>query len=172
MNIFAVQNDPVHAAQQLPDKLVVKMPTETAQMLAQWAFFTHQVNLPKVDRSFYKVTPHLTNHPCTQWLFESDHNVAWLVWHGLGMCEEFEYRYKPDKDLFHIHGAHHAISKAHSLLDSRATPRNHTPFVLCMPPEYKSSDPIASYRLFMVCTKYYAKWDKKPGRKPDWWCAS
>ena len=34
MNIFYVHKDPAHAAICLPDKLVVKMPLESAQMLS------------------------------------------------------------------------------------------------------------------------------------------
>ena len=34
MNIFYVHNDPAHAAICLPDKLVVKMPLESAQRLS------------------------------------------------------------------------------------------------------------------------------------------
>lgn len=171
MNIFAVQDDPLHAAHQLPDKLVVKMPTETAQMLAQWAFFTHQVNLPKKDGSFYQITPRLTNHPCTQWLFESDHNVAWLAWHGVGLCEEHGFRYRSAL-LSPSHAAYNAISIVIDLLRGGEVPKYHTPFCLCMPDEYKCANPILSYRYYMFCTKHYAKWERKPFRKPDWWCDS
>jgi len=39
---------------------------------------------------------------------------------------------------------------------------------LAMPDQYKSDDPIESYRNYCIHEKHYAKWEK--GRdKPEWW---
>jgi len=47
MNIFAVHEDPQIAGSSLPDKLVVKMTTESLQLLTPWAFNTFGVKIEK-----------------------------------------------------------------------------------------------------------------------------
>ena len=82
MNIFAVDNDPKIAAQQLCDKHVVKMILESAQMLC--AVFPNG-DAP-YKRAFY-------NHPCTKWARESVENYEWLLNHAYAMCQEYTRRY-------------------------------------------------------------------------------
>ena len=46
--------------------------------------------------------------------------------------------------------------------------KGQTPFCLAMPDEYKTSDPVESYRKYYAGAKaYFAKW--KSGNIPDWW---
>ena len=115
MNIFAVNNDPILAARDLPDKLVVKMPTESLQLLTPWAFNTHGVKIEKPgpdgqlallesERQYYG-TKGFAHHPCAKWLYESPANVHWLLEHAFGMVDEYWQRYNK------YHGTIHGLNQ-------------------------------------------------------------
>lgn len=109
MNIFAVDYDPYVAASMLPDKLVVKMPTETTQMIAH-IFSEHYLNLgtiPKKDGTPYKIKSSILKHPCTKWAVSDFKNLLWLFHHGIGLCFEYESRY------FKTHAALKALDYAY-----------------------------------------------------------
>ena len=63
MNIFYFNEDPVIAAKSQPDKMLVKMPLETAQMLCT----AHRL----LDGDEYA---DYMNHPCTIWARECSGN--------------------------------------------------------------------------------------------------
>lgn len=166
MNIFAVDDDPIIAARALPDKLVVKMPIESLQMLSPWAFNTHGLLIQKPDGGNYG-TKGFANHPCTRWQYEDPANAAWLLLHAFGLCAAYTERY----------GRNHAVLPAlfqlaqiyeekHGLPSVDA--KNHTPFALAMPDEYKDfNDRIGSYRRYVNCAKGYAVW--RYTEPPKWW---
>ena len=168
MNIFAVHEDPYLAATMLPDKHVVKMPLETAQMLSIiYSPHYHDIaQLPKKDGSPYNtVKGAFKNHPCTKWAAATKHNIAWLLQHGIGLCEEYTYRYGKE------HGAENAIRIAAHLWHG-ACPDKHSPFVRAMPDEWKldtTIDSVEAYRRY-VNSKPWVKdnYLRKPERKPDW----
>ena len=90
MNIFYFYDCPKLSAKAQPDKMLVKMPLETAQMLCT----AHRVldgdtyaDLTGLYKTAYK------NHPCTIWARESIANYAWLYAHFHALNEEYEYRY-------------------------------------------------------------------------------
>jgi len=91
MNIFYVDKDPFKAAAMLPDKLVVKMPLESAQMLST----VHRVYNGDAwcDMVGLYKTAHL-NHPCTIWARESVMNYKWLYNHFQALSEEYSKRYE------------------------------------------------------------------------------
>lgn len=151
MNIFACDTDPIKAASCLPDKLIVKMPLETAQILCTVLSQKGFDNLP------YKPTH--KNHPVMKWCHLSEGNIQWLIEHGRALCKEYTYRYGK------THKCQSVIEQAAKLCEV-GLPR--TNFVQCMPDKYKSEDPVQAYRSYMIIEKsYYAKW--KNGNKPDWW---
>ena len=96
MNIFVTDNCPVQSARNLPDKHIVKMPLETCQMLAiiysDWYYGVGK--LYKLDGTPYR-TQHgaFRNHPCTQWAADNEYNLAWLILHGVALCDEYYQRY-------------------------------------------------------------------------------
>jgi len=96
MNIFVTDDCPVQSARNLPDKHIVKMPLETCQMLAiiysDWYYGVGK--LYKSDGTPYR-TQHgaFRNHPCTQWAAANQYNLAWLIKHGLALCDEYTARY-------------------------------------------------------------------------------
>jgi hypothetical protein len=138
MNIFALDNDPRLCAQYHCDKHVVKMILEHAQMLSTTA------RLHDLDVG-YKMTH--KNHPSTIWVRESRSNYEWLMEMTRYLHSEWQYRYDHQKN-----------HKSFDLILSLPTPDylpdiGQTPFAMAMPDEYKSDDPVKSYRDYYVNSK-------------------
>ena len=146
MNIFILSQDPHKAAQYMCDKHVVKLLLESAQMLST------------VSGGPYKPTH--ANHPCTLWAGAARDNYHWLVEHALELCREYTYRY----------GRTHKCEPITLQLASPPPhiPRGGTPFVQCMPDEFRHpTDPVAAYRAYYH-SKTFAAWNR--GRPaPSWW---
>ena len=129
MNIFILDEDPSVAAQYHCDKHVVKMVLETAQMLSA-ALINNGIEAP------YKLTH--KNHPCTLWVGESRSNYVWLRELGLRLGEEYTFRYGKR------HKSHLVIESMPEYLDIEDI--GLTKFALAMPDEFKSDNPVESYR--------------------------
>ena len=164
MNIFAVNDDPRLAARDLPDKLVVKMPTESLQLLTPWAFNTHGTYIQKPDGTNYG-TKGFAHHPCSKWLYESPANVAWLLCHAIEMCKEYTARYGKE------HGVMYGLSQIMVVfVENYGTEisEERTPFVQAMPEECRvPGDSVTAYRNYINGYKGYAEW--KYSEKPEWW---
>ena len=159
MNIFYLSKDPWLAAEAQPDKLLVKMILESAQMLST----AHRVldgDEYADANSLYKKT-HM-NHPCAVWARETSGNYWWLYKHFLGLGREYTYRYKR---------THLSIKKLEDplyVMPDNITRGLMTEIAQAMPEQYKNEDPITAYRDYVVNEKHYAKWNN--GRnKPSWW---
>lgn len=165
MNIFAVNNDPKLAALDLPDKLIVKMPTETLQLLTPWAYNELGKYIQKPDGTNYGIKG-FAHHPCSKWLYEHPGNVAWLIAHGFAMCTEYSRRYGGK-----THGAFYGLNQVRRLFVRNfqgVLPGTHTEFVQAMPEEFKiPGDPVTAYRNYINGYKGYAEW--RYSEKPDWW---
>ena len=171
MNLFACDSDPVKAAQALPDKHVVKMCIENAQMLAVAVGEMHGFGwgcIRKKDDSFYSQKAHV-NHPSTKWVRASYANFSWALSHGFGLCYEYQHRY----------GKIHASLKAHydaSVLFSQHVGdpflwRQVEGFARAMPEYIKFDNTISdvdAYRKYLTLEKPWAVW-KLESRKPSWW---
>ena len=145
VNIFVLDNCPVQSAVYQCDKHVVKMILETTQMLST------------IVGGPYKPTH--VNHPCTIWARESVENFLWLKTHGLALCKEYTHRY----------GKKH---KCEDILWNMSVPDTLsgdtlTPFALAMPEEFKSSDPVKSYRDYYHTKKEFCRWTNRS--TPPWW---
>ena len=152
MNIFILDNNPRKAATMLCDKHVVKMIVETAQILCTVA---HTNGHPAPYRATHR------HHPCTLWAGEAKANWDWLIEHGMEMCQEYTRRYGR---------THKTQSVMEWCRDTQVGPTGgrRTPFRLAMPPEYKASDPVVSYRSYYIGEKSrFAKWSH--GTTPSWW---
>jgi hypothetical protein len=165
MNIFYFYDCPVKSAQAQPDKMLVKMPLETAQMLCtahrelDGEEYADKVGLYK--RAYW-------NHPCTIWARESASNYRWLYKHFIALGDEYTYRYGKE---------HASLTKLRDVLkpcpssltfDALFGDINITTVAQAMPDQYKNDDPIKAYRDYCINEKHYAKWEK--GRsKPKWW---
>lgn len=152
MNIFVVDEDPVKAAKDLCDKHVVKMIVESAQLLCTAGF---------KEKPPYKKTH--KNHPCAVWCRESQSNYIWLLDHAYALCDEYESRYcKQHKSLEVLRWCEICIDELnfnkHEL----------TPFVQCVPKQYKNESTVAAYRNYYIEEKSrFAKWNYSD--KPSWW---
>ena len=171
MNIFIVDRDPVTAATLLPDRHVVKMSLETCQLLSivysDW--YHGWGDLHKQDGTPYSTSKGaFRNHPCTKWVAESYDNLFWLLSHGLGLCEEYTYRYGKR------HACQSTIEEACNIFDAKSLHVNPNirSFVRAMPDEFKLNkniDDVTAYRLY-VASKPWVKnnYLRKPDRKPSW----
>jgi len=154
MNIFILDSNPKLAAQYHNDKHVVKMITESAQMLST------AVRTTGLEEG-YKIS-HL-NHPCTKWARESIDNWIWLADLALYLHEEWRYRYDHPKSKTH---------KAYEVIENLTIPdlpeNGLTPFALAMPEQYKSKDVVESYRIYYKEDKAsFSTWKKRG--PPPWW---
>ena len=168
MNIFVTSPFPAESAIVLPDKHINKMPLECCQMLSIVAskWYHGYGTLPKADGTPYSTEKGaFRNHPCTKWSAESIHNASWLIEHGLGLCEEFEYRY--DK----VHGCHQTLKEAKELFPKGDISKV-TPFIRAMPDGYKldtNIDTFTAYKMYIASKPWVASnYLRKPDRKPDW----
>ena len=159
MNIFYFDKCPVKSAEAQPDKMLVKMPLETAQMLCT----AHRV----LDGDDYADSVGLyktayKNHPCTIWARESSGNYSWLYAHFLALGMEYTYRY--DKE----HASIVKLAKPLLQFPKNINKGDMTPLAQAMPDEYKNEDPIVAYRDYVIHEKHYAQWNKNRS-KPTWW---
>lgn len=160
MNIFAVDTCPVKSARALPDKLIVKMPLETAQMLST----AHRYLSPDeycVQKGLYKKA--YFNHPCTIWARTTHENYRWLALHFITLCEEYYFRY----------GKYHAswtkLWDGLKIFPMNIQEGDLTNFAQAMPDQYKNpNNHVEAYRKYMIAEKHYAKWEKGT-KKPYWW---
>jgi len=171
MNLFACDQNPVVAAQALPDKHVVKMCIENAQMLAVALGDLHGLGygqIRKKDGTFYSQRAHF-NHPSTVWVRASSANLAWTIVHGLALCSEYMYRY----DKIHASVIAHLDAKQlfHEHVGSLSIWREVESFARAMPEEIKFDESISdviAYRKYLVNHKPWAVW-KVEDRRPGWW---
>lgn len=179
MNIFALSKEPVESAQQMIDKHVVKMPTESCQMLHTnslyflfWNCHGREPSLKELKQFHkeshfsYLMKPAMLNHPSTIWARQNKSNYMWLYNHALALCKEFTYRY----------GKTHGTEKR--ILDSFTFDYNEdelTPVSIAMADEYRLPPKkhswefvIDSYRHYYLEGKWkFASW--KNNRMPQWW---
>jgi hypothetical protein len=160
MNLFVLDEKPTRAAFMLDDVRVGKMLIETGQMLAT-ALRQHGAtdeDLIEVGFITSKGTPWRSthaNHPCTRWVAETNANAWWAWEHAEGLA--WVYRNRFDRE----HACARPIHKAWLLIDRFIPHGERTPFVLAMPDEFKSDDPIDSYRRYYL-SKENVKWERMP----------
>lgn len=174
MNIFVTESCPVLSAASLPDKHIVKMPLETCQMISvvysKW--YHNWGTIPKKDGTPYNTEKGaFRNHPCTQWLAESHENLAWLIRHGYGLCNEYRHRYGKQ------HGCLLGLCVAEEIFN-KSTGKDIgiyydvVKFARAMPDELKydkTIDDFTAYRKY-INTKPWVKenYVRIPERKPSW----
>lgn len=178
MNIFALSNDPVEAAQLQCDRHIVKMVVESAQMLST----AHRMldgelieTLTKTGRKgrhyklpdyredlFYKAVHY--HHPCTVWTMKSNNNYTWHWIHFAALCDEYTYRYGK------VHKTDLVLREELQNLPRNISVGPKTPLPLAMKsnPECMKEDVVESYRLFYQTKqhRFKMKWSKRP--VPEW----
>jgi hypothetical protein len=108
------------------------------------------------------------NHPCVKWAGKSFGNFEYLVDLLYSLNAEYEFRY--NKCTSHL-----SFIKITEFLNSVSTTTTmytfdqleRTPFVQCMPDQYRCNDPVQAYRNYYIGEKQHiAKWTKRP--VPKW----
>jgi hypothetical protein len=159
VNIFATDKNPIIAAQNLCDSHVIKMVLESAQMMCT---YLNENGVQTSYRSTHK------NHPCSLWLKESSLNRSWLFEHYYALLQEFRMRRDKRHKCTDLLGLFYANFHYDDALDVLLNSRLN--FALAMPNQYRSSDPIESYRNYYISKQYTMKvpmrWTKR--QPPDW----
>ena len=173
MNIFVTDRCPVQSARNLPDKHIVKMPLETCQMLSiiysDWYYGVGK--LYKSDGTPYR-TQHgaFRNHPCTQWAAANQYNLAWLILHGIALCDEYYQRYGK------VHTCYDVICQAQHIYhkcfdgDINDAAAKVTQFTRAMPESLKFDTTITTIEAYIrylntkpwLATNYIRRPDRKP----------
>ena len=175
INIFAVDNDPVQAAQWMVDRHVVKMVLESCQLLST----SHRLldgeqyidktktgrnvkrwRLPDEREQVLYSATHI-NHPSAVWCRETNNNYNWLYCHFVGLMHEYTYRYGK-------------IHKCEDMVVALMRPPLNIPVgyltqvTPAMPDEYKMpGDSVESYRnYYRAGKKHLHKYTKRPA--PFW----
>ena len=189
MNIFALSKKPREAAEQMIDKHVIKMPTETCQMLHTNILYMQYVHTygkePQLKdlKAFHQeigselMKPAMLNHPSTIWARQSLDNFEWLYAHGSALCREYTYRY--DKE----HGSYKRIHQVYDykeIIFVHGFPKEGlTPVTIAMDDSYRIENTfddewefvIESYRHYYLEGKWkFAEWKKD--RRPEWFPAN
>lgn len=152
MNIFVLDADPVQAAKDQCDKHIVKMVTESAQILSTVLAKREVIVGPKA-------THH--NHPCVIWAGETRLNYIWLALHFSGQLVEYTARYKRIHAYTHLV---HAYDHFNALIPEGPL----TPFAQAMPEQYRQEDAVEAYRAYYKGEKArFAEW--RYSKRPDWW---
>lgn len=155
MNIFVLHDTDFDlCAQYHNNRHVVKMILESTQLLNN-ARIKHNPTASHVYRETHK------NHPATLWTAETDSNFKWLTNLGLALCKEYTYRYgkkhKCEDIISYFKESNLYIPKGKL-----------TPFVQCMPDQYKNENAAEAYRNYYRGEKRdIAKWTGRP--IPEWW---
>lgn len=149
-NIFLLDKDLELNAQYMVDRHIVKMPTESAQILCA-------VLNQNGQESPYKST-HI-HHPCVVWCGKSLDNWKYLRSLASEICREYTYRYGK---------THKAELVIRSLQEPKIEPIGITEQPNCMNEQYIISDnPIINYRNYYKVGKVHLhSWKNR--NKPDW----
>ena len=183
MNIFALSRNPTEAAIQMLDKHVVKMPTETCQMLHTNALFFEyiehygeeptlaQLKVFHRDIGSNLMKPAMLNHPSTIWARQNPNNTLWLYTHGLALCTEYTHRYGKK------HGSQERILDTTQYLPNDGRWKVATPVTIAMDDKYRIVKEVGMSQWDFVIKQYrhyylegkwkFAEWRKS--RMPEWW---
>jgi hypothetical protein len=150
MNIFYLDKNPLIAARYHHDKHIVKMPTETAQILST------ALRLRGINSEFIYKQTHI-KHKSVVWVANSWNNFNWLGLFGLELCREYTFRYNK------IHKAEEIIMHCLSLSPNKKNNCNFdTPPPQAMPEKYYNMDAVMAYRNYYLFEKeFWYKRDKK-----------
>jgi hypothetical protein len=153
MNLFILDLDPDTNAQYHVDRHCSKMILEAMQLLCT-TFHLQGIEAP------YKMTHQ--NHPCTIFTRTSKNNFDLVVNYVYALSKEFTYRYD------NIHKSSLLLKWVWENESKLSFPKKElTPIALAMPDQYKTDDPVQSYRNYYLGEKQHIfKWTNRT--KPNW----
>lgn len=151
MNIFILDLDQQQNAKYYCDKHIIKMITESNQLLCSTYYFTDYI-----PNNIYKLFG--KNHPCAKWVRESLSNWLWLRSMTLELCKEYTYRYEK---------VHKGESVCKTLEFPHIKDIGLTSFVQVMPEQYRNENIVTAYRKYYNGEKRNIfNWTKR--NVPDW----
>jgi hypothetical protein len=156
MNIFFTDPNPEKAAMALSDKHVVKMVTESVQMLCT----AHHIAGSATEQM---MKPAYVNHPCNVWVRESASNYSWLFDHATAIYYEYKERYDGK-----IHKSGQMLTH---LID---VPKNIGSKGLTDPPQampayFREAGACGAYRRYYALGKnHICSWERSPNGTPNW----
>jgi hypothetical protein len=180
MNHFILDEDEWESARMHCDKHVVKMPVETAQMMAS---ALRRAGATDQDFITYGVltkggTPYkggYARHPCTIWTGDSLENFEWAYRHGVALCGEYTHRYSKTHACANpINGMYLMAKQMTHQQRLKWDECDLTPFAQAMPDRYKVTtgwgyeEAIEAYRSYYIGDKHsIAQWER--GRPAPHW---
>tara|TARA_A100001037_G_scaffold21879_1_gene18225 strand:+ start:40 stop:843 length:804 start_codon:yes stop_codon:yes gene_type:complete len=110
------------------------------------------------------------NHPCTQWAAANQYNLAWLILHGIALCNEYYQRYGK------VHTCYDVICQAQHIYhdcfddDLNDAAAKVTEFTRAMPESLKFDTTITTIEAYIrylntkpwLATNYIRRPDRKP----------
>ena len=163
MNLFILDKEPKLSAQFHTDRHIVKMPTETAQMIS-FVYHDQSIWNGKVPEYIMGFSKTHYKHPCSIWIRESLSNFKYACELGLELYKEYQYRYnKPDKHQRAKNIFTFALENLPKIED-----KGLTPFALAMDNEFiKHTCPIENYReYYRAGKKHLHSWKNR--ETPNW----
>lgn len=169
MNIFAIDEDPTIAAQNLCDLHCNKMLLESCQILAN-CFSLERLSAQDCPRN-QKGQPRkhsYYNHPSCKWARETKDNMIWLIVHALEMeAERLARGFNPHFSFSFLNWT------ANNVEESEIQDGAQTDFSIAISPnmncrkvsDFDNLHPIQKYRLYYKHDKLFAYWKRN---RPDW----
>jgi len=169
MNLFILSLCVRECSEFMFDKHIVKIILEAVQMLCTAKHVLEPDDVDRTDATvkLYKMAH--KNHPVSIWVRSSLENYMWTISLVEAMHEEWRFRYNHPAKKEHKSFAVAMYLKQNAPSADKFPQTGLTRFALAMPNEYKTDDPIESYR------KYYqskekqrlASWKKR--EIPSWY---
>jgi hypothetical protein len=141
MQIFILDRDPKKAALMHNNKHVVKMVTESCQLLCS----VHHLTGDRTDIPYRLSHKH---HPCAVWARESYSNYVWLLDLTRALLDEYTHRYNKK----------HACERVYewcTLNLPNIKDKGLTDFAQAMPEQYRNKDAVKAYRNFYIGEKLH-----------------
>ena len=166
MNLFILSLIQREIAQYMMDKHVSKILLEAVQMLCSAKRILEPDD--EINTKLYKLAH--KNHPVTIWCRTSKANFVWTLDLIEELHKEWRFRYGHSEKKIHKSYTMAQVLRNHIPSDDAFKEVGLTPFALAMPIEYKTDDPVESYRKYYMSQEKQkiATW-KKARAKPEWY---
>jgi hypothetical protein len=166
MNLFILSLIQAEIAQYMIDKHVSKILLEAVQMLCSAKRILDPED--EINERIYKLAH--KNHPVTIWCRKSKANFIWTLDLVEELHNEWRFRYGHPDTKFHKSYLMSLILRENIPSDDKFEEVGLTQFALAMPVEYKTEDPVESYRNYYMSQEKQkiATWNKRR-EKPDWY---
>ena len=156
MNLFILSLIQKEIAECMMDKHVSKILLEAVQMLCS----AMHVLEPGMHKDIYKMAH--KNHPVTIWCRTSRENFEWTLKLIDCLHEEWRHRYQHTK----THKSYLVAQYLKEHIPTNFPETGLTKFALAMPDEYKTDDPVESYRAYYLSKRPIASWKNRS--PPSW----